>query len=222
MTELPRVLVTGAGVAGPAAAFWLTRAGYAVTVLEEATEPRTGGQNVDVRAGGREVLAKMGLEDAVRERNTGEVGTRFLDQHGAVVSQFPFDDRAGVDGPTAELEILRGALSEVLLQACPPEVTWRYGASITAVQETEDSVEVTLSTGEVTTYDLLVVAEGVASRTRELVFAGEAEERPLGMYITYATSSAPQPTTTGGTSLSCPVPGRSPCDLTMRARPGRC
>ena len=187
MAELPRVLITGAGIAGPAAAFWLTRAGYEVTVLEEAHALRVGGQNVDVRAGGREVLAKMGLEDAVRDRNTGEVGTRFLDEHGDVVSEFALDEDSDVDGPTAELEILRGALSEVLVAACPPEVSWRFGASIIAVQETDQGVEVTLSTGERTTYDLLVVAEGVASRTRELVFDGETEERALGMYITYAT-----------------------------------
>lgn len=187
MTELGRILVTGAGVAGPAAAFWLARAGYAVTVLEEAPALRSGGQNVDVRAGGREVLAKMGLEDAVRERNTGEIGTRFLDEHGTVVSEFPLDNRSEAVGPTAELEILRGALSEVLVEACPPEVDWRFGASITAVHETDHGVEVTLSTAEVATYDLLVVAEGVASRTRELAFGSEVEEHPLGMYIAYAT-----------------------------------
>ena len=43
------MLVTGASVAGPAAAYWLDRIGYDVTVLERSADPRRGGQNVDIR-----------------------------------------------------------------------------------------------------------------------------------------------------------------------------
>lgn len=189
-TDPTRVLVTGASIAGPTAAYWLAHAGFDVTVLEQAPQLRAGGQNIDVRGSGREVLALMGLEDAVRERNTGEVGTRFYDEDGGVVSEFALDEDSDAEGPTAELEILRGALSQILVEACPPEVTWRFGASVTAVEETTDAVTVILPDGTTETYDLLVVAEGVGSHTRSLAFAdlaGEIEERTLGMYITYAT-----------------------------------
>lgn len=181
------VLVTGASVAGPAAAFWLDRAGYDVTVLELAPELRPGGQNIDVRATGREVLRLMGLEDAVRARNTGEIGTRFVSEDGSVVSEFPVQDGEGHDGPTAELEILRGALSQVLADACPASVSWRFGASVTAVDDEDDGVHVELSDGSRERFDLLVVAEGVGSRTRSLVFGDEPEEKALGMYCSYAT-----------------------------------
>lgn len=187
MTSAPRVLVTGASVAGPAAAYWLAEAGYDVTVAEVAPALREGGQNIDVRASGREVLRLMGLEDAVLARNTGEVGTRFLDASGATVSEFPVDTEAGQDGPTAEMEILRGALSQVLVDACPDSVRWRFGTSVEALAEHDDGIDVTFAGGEVATYDLLVVAEGVGSRTRRLVFGDEPEERALGMYVTYGT-----------------------------------
>ncbi|MEI5673251.1 MULTISPECIES: FAD-dependent monooxygenase [unclassified Nocardioides] len=187
MTVPPRILVTGASVAGPAVAYWLDRAGFDVTVVESAARLREGGQNVDVRATGREVLRLMGLEDAVRARNTGEVGTRFLDKSGVVVSEFPVDRHDGRDGPTAELEILRGALSRILVDACPETVTWRFGARVTSLTERVDGVEVTLSSGATDAYDLVVVAEGVGSLTRELVFGDEPEQRALGMYVTYGT-----------------------------------
>lgn len=38
-----RVLIAGAGIAGPALAFWLHRAGFAVTVVEKAPRLRPGG-----------------------------------------------------------------------------------------------------------------------------------------------------------------------------------
>ncbi|MCL8250450.1 FAD-dependent monooxygenase [Aeromicrobium fastidiosum] len=187
MTEQQRVLVTGASVAGPAAAFWLDRAGYDVTVVEKAPELRPGGQNIDVRATGRDVLRLMGLEDAVRNRNTGEIGTRFVAEDGTVVSEFGVQEGDGHDGPTAELEILRGALSQILVEACPDGVTWRFGTSITAVVDGPDGVEVELSDGTRDRFDLLVVAEGVGSHTRGLVFGDEPQEKALGMYCSYAT-----------------------------------
>jgi len=187
MNHRARVLITGTSVAGPAAAFWLARAGFAVTVLERAPELRRGGQNIDVRASGREVLRRMGLEDAVRARTTGEVGTRFLGEDGGVVSEFPVQDGEGHDGPTAELEILRGALSEILVEACDDSVTWRFGDSIVSVDEDADGVDVGLSDGSHERFDLVVVAEGVGSHTRDLVFGDEPQEKALGMYVSYAT-----------------------------------
>ncbi|MET0766757.1 MAG: FAD-dependent monooxygenase [Aeromicrobium sp.] len=187
MHDPQRILITGASVAGPAAAFWLARAGHDVTVVEQAPELRPGGQNIDIRASGREVIQRMGLEDAVRARNTGEIGTRFLDEDGAVVSEFGVQDGEGHDGPTAELEILRGALAGVLVDACPDSVRWRFGVSVVSVDDGADGVDVELSDGTRERFDLLVVAEGVGSHTRGLVFGDEPQERPLGMYCSYAT-----------------------------------
>lgn len=182
-----RVLVTGASVAGPAVAYWLAKTGCEVTVVEQAPTLREGGQNIDVRATGREVIRLMGLEDAVLERNTGEVGTRFVDEAGAVVSEFPVDDRAGSDGPTAELEILRGALSRILVDPCPETVEWRFGDRVVAVTQDDHGVDVELEHGGAQRFDLVVVAEGVGSRTRRIVFGDEPEERALGMYVSYGT-----------------------------------
>jgi 2-polyprenyl-6-methoxyphenol hydroxylase-like FAD-dependent oxidoreductase len=187
MHDTRRVLITGASVAGPAAAFWLAKAGYDVTVVELAPELRPGGQNIDVRASGREVLQRMGLEDAVRARNTGEIGTRFYGEDGTLVSEFAVQDGEGHDGPTAELEILRGALSKILVDACPDAVTWRFGVSVVSVDDGADGVEVELSDGARERFDLLVVAEGVGSHTRGLVFGDEPQEKPLGMYCSYGT-----------------------------------
>jgi 2-polyprenyl-6-methoxyphenol hydroxylase-like FAD-dependent oxidoreductase len=187
MSNTQKILITGASVAGPAAAFWLARAGHDVTVVEQAAELRPGGQNIDVRASGREVLQRMGLEDAVRARTTGEVGTRFYGEDGTIVSEFGVQDGEGHDGPTAELEILRGALSKILVDACPDDVTWRFGQSIVGVDDGVEGVDVELSDGTSERYDLLVVAEGVGSHTRGLVFGDEPQEKPLGMYCSYGT-----------------------------------
>jgi 2-polyprenyl-6-methoxyphenol hydroxylase-like FAD-dependent oxidoreductase len=112
----PRVLIAGASIAGPALAFWLGRSGWDVTVVERAPAFRDGGQNVDVRGAGREVLRRAGLEQAVRDASTGERGTRFVDDGGRTIPEFPVV-ASDTDGATAEVEVLRGDLARILVDA---------------------------------------------------------------------------------------------------------
>ncbi len=177
-------VVSGASIAGLSAAFWLRRTGWEVTVLERATAFRDGGQNVDVRGVGREVLAKMGLTEAVRAQNTTETGTVFVDTSGEVLVELPSD---GPDGATAELEILRGDLAHTILRQLPEGVEVGYGDRIVAVREETDTVTVTTATGRVLRADLLVVAEGVRSTTRDLLFEGQIDRRALGITMVFGT-----------------------------------
>ena len=82
------ILISGASIAGPALAYWLNKYGFRTTVVERASELRSGGQNVDVRGAGRAVARKMGLEKAIRAANTGEQGVRFIDRGGRKIAQF--------------------------------------------------------------------------------------------------------------------------------------
>ena len=73
-----RILISGAGVAGPVLAFWLTHYGFSVTMIERAPQLRTVGQTVDIRGWGLEVIRKMGLEEEIRRRATHEEGLYFM------------------------------------------------------------------------------------------------------------------------------------------------
>ena len=69
-----QVLIVGAGIAGPALAFWLHRAGFAVTVMERAPRVRPGGQAVDLRGIAREVAAPIGAIDNLTILSTDGAG----------------------------------------------------------------------------------------------------------------------------------------------------
>jgi hypothetical protein len=65
-----RVLISGAGIAGPALAFWLGRTDFDVTVVERAPALREGGQAVDFRGPvHREVLERELSNIGVRQVN---------------------------------------------------------------------------------------------------------------------------------------------------------
>lgn len=181
-----RALITGASIAGNTAAWWLGRSGFDVTVVEKAPAFRDGGQNIDVRGAGREVLAKMGLEQAALDSGTGEEGTAWLDADGNVVAQITTAD-LGTDGPTAEMEILRGDLARLLFDAAKKSVAFRFGDSIASVEQDGQAASVTFASGRTERYDIVIVAEGVGSSTRELVFPGENSPRWMDLTLGYFT-----------------------------------
>lgn len=180
----PKALISGASIAGLSTAFWLGKAGWDVTVIERSETFRDGGQNIDVRGAAREVLRKMELEDQVRAQTTTEKGTAFVNDKGEIVGEFPVE---GSDGLTAELEILRGDLARIVLDALPSGVEIRYGDRIESVSDPGDYVQVALRSGATETYDLLIIAEGVRSKTRDLLFANEVSRRELQLNIAYGT-----------------------------------
>lgn len=179
-------MITGASIAGNAAAYWLGRQRHDVTVVERSSEFRDGGQNIDVRGVGREVLRHMGLEDAALERGTGEEGTAWVDEHGKAVAKFLTTDMEG-DGPTAEMEILRGDLARLLYEPTKHQTAYRFGDHVTAIDQGHDGASVTFASGRTERFDLVVVAEGVGSATRELVFPGENGPRWMDLSMAYFT-----------------------------------
>ena len=181
-----RILVTGASIAGNTAAWALARAGWTVTVVERAPAFRDGGQNIDVRGVGREVLRRMGLERAALDHGTGEEGTAWIDADGHVVAAFRTEDLPG-DGPTAEMEILRGDLARLLYDAARGHAGYRFGDHVAAIDDDGAKATVRFAGGAVEDFDAVVVAEGVGSRTRELVFAGENAPRWMDLSLAYFT-----------------------------------
>ncbi len=178
-------LISGASIAGPALAHALTARGWRTTVVERAPQLRDEGQNIDIRGTGREVARRMGLEDAIRAANTTEVGLRFVDEDGAAIAEFAAGTN-DTDGPTAELEILRGEMARIVYERTRDTTDYRFGEQIRDLTDHGDHVTAHLAGGDDLDADLVVVAEGTRSRTRALVVP-EAELTELGMYIAYVT-----------------------------------
>ncbi len=156
-------------------------------MIERFPRRREEGQNVDIRGAAREVIRRMGIESDVRAAGTGEIGTRFVTADGRPAASFPVGEPGGSDGPTAELEILRGDLARLLHGAARDHATCRFGDHITGLGQDAAGARVRFASGRCETYDLVVVAEGVGSSTRDLVFPGENRPRWMDLTIAYFT-----------------------------------
>lgn len=212
MTPTKTALISGASIAGPALAYWLTTYGWQVTIIERAPRLRDGGQNIDVRGAGRTVARRMGIEDDIRDATTGELGTEFVRPDGSTVARFPAGT-SDTEGATAELEILRGDLARLLVDATPDSVEYVFGNSITAIDDQDDHVWVSFDHGDDRSFDLVAIADGMNSRTRRLVFGSAPTIRPLGLNVSYLT--IPRTAADSDWARWCNAPG----GRTMTLRP---
>jgi 2-polyprenyl-6-methoxyphenol hydroxylase-like FAD-dependent oxidoreductase len=186
-----RVLISGGGIAGPALAFWLNRAGAEVTVVERAPEPRPGGHAVDIRGVARGIVERMGLMPAVTANRVDERGWALVDKRGRRRAEMPADMFGG-EGVVAEIEIARGDLARILYEATAADTTYRFADKIVALAQDDDGVDVTFANGETARFDIVVGADGVHSGVRGLAFGPEQEfVRPLGGYMAYFTVPDP-------------------------------
>ena len=186
----PTVLVSGAGIAGPAAAFWLTRAGFDVTIVERAPAPRPGGQAVDLRGAGRTVVERMGLMGAALDVSLDQHGIALVDDRGRALARMPVDAFGG-EGIVSEIEILRGDLAGLLHDATLPAATYLFGDGVTGLDQDDDGVTVTFAHAGTRRYDLVIGADGLHSAIRRLGFGqGDGGVRPLGCSTAWFTTPA--------------------------------
>ncbi|KAK6008371.1 hypothetical protein QM012_000274 [Aureobasidium pullulans] len=184
-----RILIVGGGPAGSSTALWLAKAGFKVAVAERSTIPPYG-QGIDITDEAVDIVKKMGLWERIKDNTTGESGFALLDDAGkeiGMVGTNPADQSKTAFSPTNEIEIMRGTLTNIFMDAAKEQgVEYRYGCTVSDIQQGTSSVTATLSdTSQPEVYTAIIGADGVASRVRNLTFAKAAIENCFKQTDTY-------------------------------------
>ncbi|KAJ5266908.1 hypothetical protein N7478_009716 [Penicillium angulare] len=186
------ILVVGAGICGPAFATLLQRANpmIKITILERYESLRTAGQQIDLKTQAPHILRKMGLMEEIQSRCVNETGLEMVDSLNNRTAYFPAAS-AGERRPglTSEHEIMRGDMVQVLYDVSVNQdaslkarlgnhggLHYEFGRTITALNQNSEGVSVTFSDGKERHFDLVVAADGQASRTRRLAFGKEISD----------------------------------------------
>lgn len=199
------ILVVGAGCAGPAFAQLMIKANPKnnITVIERFSALRTGGQQLDLKAEGIPIAKGMGILDTLKAACVHESGMKLIDKNGTPLMQFGVND-ASVQGQgsnlTNEYEIMRGSMVKIFYDASLEErrkaddvgatgsLVYKFDSTITNLEQSGKSANVTYSDGSKATFDLVVAADGQNSRTRRMAYGEEASAkgfRSIGVHAAY-------------------------------------
>lgn len=182
MNSKKKVLISGASIAGTALAFWLQKDEFSITVIERSKVFRTGGQNVDIEGPAQEVIKLMGIEDKVEAMNTREKGVQLLNNASKVIASLP---KGSAGSLTSSYEILRGDLANIMYDETKANCEYRFGITITSINQDDSKVFVTFSDGTKDEYDFVFCTEGVSSNTRRMVMEESIQFKYIGLYAAY-------------------------------------
>lgn len=177
-----RILISGGGIAGFTAAYWLHHYGFEPTVIEKASAVRTEGHVIDFSGTGWTVSERMGIVPELRERRQNMPYLIFKNSDNKTVTKLSvkamsatFDHRY--------VPITRYDLQDILHEKIRDKVDICFDTTITALEETAAGVQVTFNNGNTEQFDLVIGADGIHSQTRQQLWGDESQfTRYLGYY----------------------------------------
>ncbi|MGN6369781.1 MAG: FAD-dependent monooxygenase [Phycisphaerae bacterium] len=185
-----RVLIVGAGIAGPALAYWLARWGFDVLVVEIAPAPRTGGYVIDFWGAGFDVAERMGILPELRNHDVGIEELQLVDAHGRTAASFKVSVLRKLVR-NRYMTLARSSLAAVLFEHSRTAVAYRFGDTVEEIHQDESGVDVLFRSGTRDRFDAVIGADGLHSIVRRLTFGDEERfTRFLGYCVAAITVDA--------------------------------
>ena len=164
-----RILICGAGIAGPTLAYWLRAAGFTPTIVEQSPTLRSGGYVIDFWGLGYDIAGKMGLLPEISRIGYHMREMRVVNGRNERVAGFGtaiFDELTGGRFVT----LARSDLSRLIFERITDHADILFGEQIVGIAPQDDGVEVTFERRDTRRFDLVIGADGLHSKVRELVF----------------------------------------------------
>ncbi len=177
------ILISGAGIAGPTLAYWLAHYGFIPTIVESAPQLRTGGYLIDFWGAGFDIAERMSLLAEIADKGYHVNEVWVVNRSGKRTAGFSVD---AISRATKGrfITLPRTALASAIFSKIHGQVETIFGDSVDRIDQTETGVQVAFKHHAPRRFDLVVGADSLHSRVRELIFGEEAQfEKYLGLKV---------------------------------------
>jgi 2-polyprenyl-6-methoxyphenol hydroxylase-like FAD-dependent oxidoreductase len=166
MTRIRKALIAGGGIAGPAAALALGRAGIDSVVYEARPESADGaGAMLAVAPNGLAALTLLGADRALQALGQPIRTMVMTDGRGRRIGEFP-----GLAGLPPNRVVNRVEFARALReQAVAEGIRFEHGKRLVGADQTSSAVTARFDDGSVATGDVLIGADGIHSGVRTLI-----------------------------------------------------
>jgi 2-polyprenyl-6-methoxyphenol hydroxylase-like FAD-dependent oxidoreductase len=170
-------------MAGLSTAYWMSKLGYKVTVVEIANEPRTAGAAVDIKGNTLAIAKRMGIFEQLKANRLHVEMIEFKNADN--VTEGSISLKSGHEEFLSDdIEIERDKFVRILFDDLKNDVEFIFNDSITALNETKDDITVTFKNGSQRAFDLVFGCDGIHSGVRKMWFGNESEYTHfLGAYF---------------------------------------
>jgi 6-hydroxynicotinate 3-monooxygenase len=173
MDRKTRIAVVGAGLGGMTVAGFLQRAGFSVTIYEQAPAFSRIGAGIILSSNVTKVLRRLGLEQMIVD--TGITADCYISRAwdtGETLYKIEFDaaSEARFGGPYANIH--RGDLHSVLGKGLAP-ATIAFNHRLVTLDETPGAIRLVFDNGVTVDADIVIGADGINSKVRESLFGPE-------------------------------------------------
>lgn len=193
MSRIHSVLIVGGGIGGLTLAAALGQRGIRTDVVELKQTESVYGVGIIQPGNALRALRSIGLMEPCLHAGFQVDEYRYYDADENLLASLRPLRVAGPDAPALNM-LPRPALHRILHDAAEKSgARIRYGLTVDRLsQATADMVDVLLSNGEALTYDLVVGADGIRSKVRQLVFDKQLEPRFTGHGVWRYTTRRPK------------------------------
>ena len=212
-----KVLISGAGIAGPTLAYWLHHYGHSVTLVEKSPSLRTNGYVIDFWGLGFDVVEKMGILDTVLSKGYKVQELLLVNDKGERVGGFALNLMAEqLNGRFTSLP--RGELASCIFETIAGKVETIFGDSIASLEEKDTEIVVSLERNGKKSFDIVVGCDGLHSNVRQLGFP-ESERDNIEVYLGFKVAAcqvSSYPFSDASAYVSFATPGKSLSRFSLR------
>lgn len=179
ISSVDKALIVGGGIGGMAAAIALSERGVAVDLIDLDPQWRVYGAGITITGPTLRAYRRLGLLDAIKAQGAITTKTRLFRYDGTHIKDL--DEPVIEEGLPATGGIMRPVLHKIMQQRVQHlNIPVRLGLTVDALAHVADGVAVTFSDGSQGRYDLVVGADSVFSKVRELAFPHMGPAQPTG------------------------------------------